>query len=1804
MHNWGNEMRRTRAPLAVATALALGVAGLPAAFLSSAHAAVAPVGNGFTVTTSDLAFILKQIKISEQHANAFVTDTPPNPNKAGDPEYCQALLGTGADHVPDILTSYGLRTVDGQCNNLKAGQAKFAAADVPFPRLTTPVFRDAEPISATLPVGPPGPTSYKQKLAGNVVIDTQPRVISNLIVDQTSTNPAALAAAAFPVRTQSPGSGLFPCTIDPDPLANPVVIGVPANCVPSHKTLFIPNVTTDVGLSPPFNSLFTFFGQFFDHGVDQTVKSGATVFVPLRPDDPLITLGPDGKPNTGDEVPPSKAFMVLTRAQNQPGPDGVIGTADDIQDANNTDTPWVDQSQTYSSHASHQVFLREYVQNAAGRPVSTGSLLGGLGAGLTYLGSPDGRTGIGTWAAVKQQAATLLGLQLVDRDVTNIPMLATDPYGKFVPGPARGLPQYVTATGLVEGDTLNPVLVPANTVHFDTPFLTDIAHNADPSPQTNPQTGAVTVPTPDADVTPSADFASQPPGTYDDEMLNAHFICGDGRCNENIALSSIHQVFHSEHNRLVRDMENTLTQDSSATGLAALADWKSATGTPAAAGGWNGERVFQAARFVTEMEYQHAVFEEFARKVQPLVRPFHVYTPDVNAAVKAEFAHAVYRFGHSMLDDTVARTNIDKSDNSVPLLKAFLNPPEFFNGGTAGTLTPEQAAGSVIMGSSDQIGNELDEFVTETLRNNLLGLPLDLPTLNLTRAREAGVPPLNDVRRQLHATTNDGALAPYTSWSDFGQHLKHAESLINFVAAYGTHPTVRDSGPDGILGNTDDVTTLAAKRNAARAIVNPSPGNPTASPPVAADVPPPDAADFMFGTGAYADAGGKTTTGLDDVDLWVGGLAEVTNLNGGLLGSTFNYVFQNQLENLQEGDRLYYLARTPGMNLRSQLEGNSFAELVQRNTDGTNSLKADSFATADCRFQLANLGGTPADFTLHGTTVADDPASPCDESKLLLRKPDGTIAYRLTNTVDPPGINKQSVYNGTPGADRVTGGVDNDTIWGGAGNDVLEGGGGDDVVLGGDGNDIITDLNGADVLKGGPGNDAIDAGPGNDIVLGGDGQDFLNGWAGDNEIFAGPGNDFIIAGQGADAVFGDGGDDWIEGGTGQDLLQGDHGAPFFDDPGQTAPGNDIMIGQPGENDYDAEGGDDVMAQNAAIDRNAGAGGFDWAIHQYNTIPADDDMMINNNLGGLPIQVIVNRDRWQETEADSGGAFNDIIKGTDGVLATPRLIGGGGFQGCDALDQAGVARIKGLDQLLPPVAAWLGTAAAVAAISVPHQCPLTGPVWGEGDILMGGAGSDTITGRAGDEIIDGDRSLEVHITVRTNPADPATESGRTDLMENKATSGNFGPGTAGMTLQQAVFAGLVDPGNLVAVREIVNSTTAPADCGAAVPANCDTAVFLAPRSSYTITQVPGSGTTLPSTLVSQTGPVVAPQKASDGSDTLRGIEQLQFADGIVTLAVPAAPVIGAATAGDTSATVNFSAPGVTGLTGFLIQPIDPGTSLAVGPATSAAATATSVLVTGLPNGTPVAFVVAATNEFGTGAFSAASNPVTPVAAIGPAVTSQLPGDGATGVSITQVITSSFSANVTGVSGGPASNNVQLHLGTATGPRVPATVTYLQGGASRVLTIRPGTLLAPNTVYVVTVTGGTATTGIRSTPAPSTPVPTTSWSFTTEVNPAPFLVARAPAPGATGVARASVVTARFSEPVTGLSTTTATITRAGARVPVVATVTYNPATNTVTINAGGLRGGTVYTVTLIGGPTAIREAAATGLPFQTVTWRFTT
>ncbi|MFE8887183.1 peroxidase family protein [Pseudarthrobacter enclensis] len=1413
--------------LATSGSLALMAAmGLPPL---AAQAAQAPVGSGFTVTPADLAYILKQIKIAEAHVANTTSSTGP----------CGALIGTGPNQLASPLLSHGLRTVDGSCNNLQPGQESYGASDQVFPRLAGKSFGAAESGSFG---GPPAATSYAQ--TSGSVFDSRPRTISNLIADQTSTNPAAVAAAGFPARSQG-NTGVVPCTVDPAPDAIPPVAAVPEGCVPSHNTLDIPNITTDVGLSPPYNSLFTLFGQFFDHGIDQTVKGGGTVYVPLKADDPLIA-GPDHTFSTADDLNPRMRFMVLTRGQNQPGPDGIIGTDDDVQDALNTNSPWVDQSQTYTSHPSHQVFLREYANNPQGQPVSTGGLLGGA----------DGTTsdgGMATWADTKNQARDLLGIQLLDRDVLNVPMLAADAYGKFIPGPSRGLPQFVTRSGLVEADRAadggRGTPVPQDVVYFNTPFLTDVAHNADPSPQDadhNPATPP-SAPAPDEDTAASADFAGQPPGTYDDEMLNAHFIAGDGRVNENIGLTAIHQVFHSEHDRLVTDIKNVLTTDKSARGVAALTEWKATDG----ADGWNGERLFQAARFIAEMEYQHLVFEEFARKIQPAVNvfePFAFSQTDVNPAISAEFAHSVYRFGHSMLTETISRRNQDSpgpdgilgnsddvpgSHNDLPLLEGFLNPPAYTDGGDAGQLSAKEAAGSIVMGMSDQVGAEMDEFVTDTLRNKLLGLPMDLAAINLARGRSEGIPPLNVFRRQIHGATNDSQLKPYANWIDFGENIKHPASLINFVAAYGTHPSIISA------------TTLEAKRKAARLIVSPN--------ALAGEAAPDDAVAFMNSTDAWANNGTASRTGLDDVDLWIGGLAERTNLFGGLLGSTFNFVFENQMTDLQNGDRLYYLARTPGMNLMAQLEGNSFAELIMRNTNAK-ALKADAFATADCKFELKNLAGTSDGFAAAGNTVADDPGTECSETALLIRMPDGTIKYRASNPVDPAGINGQAVYNGTGQTDRIHGGVDNDTFWGGQSNDVIEGGDGADTALGGEGNDIITDLAGDDILKGGPGNDSLDGGPGLDLMLGGDGTDFINGGANSNETFAGEGDDFIIAGDGLDGVFGGGGDDWSEGGDSPDLLIGDSSNLFFLDNSQK-PGHDVLIGQGGDDDYDMEGGDDIGLAGPGIEKVAGASGYDWEIGAHDPQPQDADL--NLPIAPLDILQVGVRDRYNEVEALSGGPFADTLRGDD---LTPRTVGGGGFIGCDVLDQAGIDRIRGLDQIvqsLPtPVEEVISTSAS-------KDCPvLSGSqVWGEGNILLGGGGDDTIEGRGGNDIIDGDRYLDVRLSIRTDPTNPATEIGSASSMTAQFQRATDGTPT-GPTLQQAVFTGIIDPGNIVIVREILTA------------AGTDTAVFSDIEANYTITTTGGDGT--PGSPGSVT--TVQHNGGSDGTDTLRNVERLVFGNG--------------------------------------------------------------------------------------------------------------------------------------------------------------------------------------------------------------------------------------------------------------------------------------------------------------------------------------
>ena len=1348
----------------------------------------------FNVNLDDLLFILNQIKIAENSTKAD-----------GSIDGAKLRADVGSPLLP-----YGLRTVDGTWNSLLPGMERMGAADNVMPRLIAGVWHDAEGIQANF-FGPGSPavgsSSYKQTYAGNMVFDSQPRIISNLIVDQTERNPAAVIAAQDRADIAT-YPGLDVVQKSPD------------------GTLLIPNQSPDIGLSPPFNGMMALFGQFFDHGLDLIGKGGGTVFVPLQPDDPLYV---EGSPTN---------FMVLTRATNTagPGPDGKMGTADDDPRGHvNTTTPFIDQNQTYTSHPSHQVFLRDYAM-VDGKPLATGRLL-------------DGAHGTGNWGEVKEQAAKLLGIQLTDTDIFNVPLLATDRYGEFIRGP-NGFVQIVTKDhGLVEGDPSanggKGVALPADTMRTGHAFLDDIAHNAVPGTYDHdhdPRTPGVPLEADDDNVAGGPVAV----GKYDNELLDRHFVTGDGRGNENIGLTAIHQIFHSEHNRLVEQYKDTILASGD---LAFINEWLrvdiSALPADPSTLQWDGERLFQAGRFVNEMQYQHMVFEEFARAVQPSIDPFvFSNSADIDPAIMEEFANVVYRFGHSMLNESVARIDGDMQSDDIGLIEAFLNPVAFDKDGA---LNAHDAVGEIVRGMTRQVGNEIDEFVTDALRNNLVGLPLDLATLNIARARDTGAPSFNEARAAFFKMTGDAQLKPYTSWADFAPHMKNPASIINFIAAYGLHPTITSA------------TTLEAKRAAATLLVMgdldlnkngkidfpapPAEGE-TAPPPSGPnEVAPSDRLAFLNSTGAWTAA----NSGLNKVDFWIGGLAEAKLEFGGMLAPTFNFVFEQQLEMLQNGDRFYYLSRTQGLNLLNELEGNLFSAMAMRNSDlgdamNTSHLPGLMFATpsyilemnkADQRTGIAGSNGL-----MNGDPGRANPILNAFTSLVTRKAPGADVdgdghkdGGELIYAYDGP---DHVVLGGTPGNDIIKGGRGMDTLWGDAGDDRLDGGDEADQVHGGDGDDIITDhgtpAGAADFLRGDNGNDVISNGAGNDIVFGGAGQDFFIVGPDFTEVFAGEGDDFILGGNGSDALLGNEGDDWIEGGEGFDSLSGENSQLFFN---STIIGHDVLNGQGNDTDYDGESGDDIMVQGAGIQRNNGMLGFDWAIHKGDPVAANSDLGIP--LFGQQTQFIL-RDRFDSVEALSGWKFDDVLVGTIRPTGAPG--GEGGIllpPDGSGLLQKNVALIRGFQELL-----------GKPAVDNPEAIvfdPRTGA-----DILIGGAGSDKITGKNGNDLIDGDAWLNVRVAVMSK-TDPTVEIRSVDSIAE---------------LRDDMLSGAINPGQLRIVREILQSTTKAAEI--------DQAIYSDLRANYDITRNADNTWTV----------AHARGTGVDGTDTLRNIEELVFVDDIVNL----------------------------------------------------------------------------------------------------------------------------------------------------------------------------------------------------------------------------------------------------------------------------------------------------------------------------------
>ncbi len=1090
------------------------------------------------------------------------------------------------------------------------------------------------------------------------------------------------------------------------------------------------------GLNPgvsPSNGFFVLFGQFFDHGLDFIDKGqlngtggNVTIKIALGVDDPLYgMLGADGRPVT--EITINRSTVQTLDAKGS--------------EYTNHVSPFIDQSQTYGSDEQRTNLLREWVSTDGGSSFHAGmNLLDGHTL-QTQWAKPDGTLTNDTLPTLNELRAHIDATgrdALTWDDIGNL--RNRDAAGHVVAGTsgesilldmnprfdtvhllqAQGETSaetqkvlaaitYLSAHGIRPGDTFGFNADDVLTLHLGSDMNMGPGQPALPAGTNLTGASALAGWVNFADFSIMSGLVEGVRSAVSDILLASvgdHYIAGDGRANENFGLTSIHHVFHEEHNFQVQNLIDALHRQDIATNdvtHAKLHEFQIDTGSTNAAGdfirsdgsiAWNEDKVFLGAKLIVEMEYQHAAVDQYARNVSPNIQEFVGYSPDKQPDVTLEYSQVAFRFGHSTLRETI--DTIDPTGGitgkimGYALHDAFLNPEKF------GDVGP----GSIVLGMTHQQQNEVDEFVTPALNQGLLGQPLDLAAINIARGRDVGMPTLNDFREAL-------GMVRYTSWNDFGQNMQHPSSLVNFIAAYAF-----DGAVDKAQAVMDLATHAFADDTAGGVLGSILGWSGTVSDMVSR------AYAFLSGDVTHGGAG---TLAFNQIDTWLGGLAEV-HQPGGLLGETFDKVFVTQIESLMDGDRFYYLYRLAGQQFGEEVANGQLKDIVERNT-GLTHLNGNIFGYAD---QYVDLGaqkevvasGVEAQTTMNehkygdiaavangtlgiysnggmsnvhdGQLITIDSKTYIQDTRLSADNPmsaeyhGGDNVYALNayaNLDGTPNSGAESsevivgskgddliyaqggddtVY-GDDGNDIIYGGYGIDRLYGGAGSDTLYGGDNPDLIDGGSGDDFLygessgSDINGSDQLIGGAGNDLLDGGTGIDKLSAGSGDDRVYGGQ-DTDPFThgGDGNDYVDGGSGGDILYGDNGDDIVVGGADQDQLFGGDGDDILrpgDPTGALTIGSDEVLGGDGV-DVNDKGFDLIDFS----DNNARPGGVTFDIGNQ----ANPNVTVN----GSPVQVpsfqidgvigSVSDDKLTGSDATDAG------NGADASIAGQNwLIGGSG-----------------------------------------------------------------------------------------------------------------------------------------------------------------------------------------------------------------------------------------------------------------------------------------------------------------------------------------------------------------------------------------------------------------------------------------------------------------------------------------------------------------------------------------------------------------
>ncbi|XP_051540092.1 eosinophil peroxidase-like isoform X2 [Myxocyprinus asiaticus] len=207
------------------------------------------------------------------------------------------------------------------------------------------------------------------------------------------------------------------------------------------------------------------------------------------------------------------------------------------------------------------------------------------------------------------------------------------------------------------------------------------------------------------------------------------FIAGDGRVDENIALTSLHALFMREHNRLARAL-HVLNPS------------------------WSSEILYQEARKIVGAYQQILVIKEYLPHiVGPDAYNKHLglypgYDENVDPSIANVFATAAFRFAHLAIQPIIFRLDENYQNHpqfpNVPLYEAFFSPWRvIFEGGVDPLLRG-------LIGRPAKL-NTQDHMLVDALRERLFAftshIALDLAALNMQRSRDHGIPGYNAWRQ-------------------------------------------------------------------------------------------------------------------------------------------------------------------------------------------------------------------------------------------------------------------------------------------------------------------------------------------------------------------------------------------------------------------------------------------------------------------------------------------------------------------------------------------------------------------------------------------------------------------------------------------------------------------------------------------------------------------------------------------------------------------------------------------------------------------------------------------------------------------------------------------------------------------------------------------------------------------------------------------------------------------------------------------------------------------------------------------------